>query len=879
MVNICKFSNAIEDGEKTQFRDLLLLPPEPLGMRPVVFAVHDNTTRHYFAVAFDYERQSAYVWGRLFGSTQAGLELHKTPEKWGGRILWGRFAALCGWHVAEGPVSWRGRNWYQVSKPVALSLLCGILMATKNGKDCGATVSSILFRFLRKGLPLSSDQWPELPQIECAHETRLQMLKAILAGVTESYHVWLTVKDIDHGARWSQPLEAGLERMEKGLHPFHLHIEEGLVAQRRACDRCKSRSSKSKRIDSTAEEEIPTEEGEAVEAVEVAPPLAPLTPMPGDVPYPGALSSAAKKASKLLSSARCRYTMPMRAPKINPLAPLKPVPFKLLRRELRIGFDEYATGPSLEKHKEMMNEYGQIPSNPLPWEYRPTERSLSELWRDWGYRTEPEFLLMFRDDTPQAVEEHLLPPEWDCPSSPEEEPPDCVRMGMADMLAYAPDQGSDRSINAFIAGVREDNDLIIFDPALDAKPVSAKNFSYTTDIDSVIINAHTLHVRGPVEVDVLPFCGKEPPMPKSNHTFAEILMPRSQAEIDEDPARRKSWYSNRISIASLPHTFFGKIGVFNIMIVFPRMKHMNPISRRSSTLLPWEMHAKFLSEVVHTAIIGIEDKEMLAYKDYNINEWYWKASTSSRFSGSRKSVTVTRFMALQQMMRDIITLRTENNGEDLSMFASFFFVMEAKGIKHQTTSVVGKGMPDPYTLLCQNISYLDFDKLQERENGQLLMDIGLGFHPNPPDGEPVVCLWDLEHVIASYKSAGMMAPNVHHLNTMNRYGGCQAEMKQDYAGLVQLCFRSTYGQHYEPVRRVRGGYITMCEDRDAYHTSAKFFSSTNDYSRQLKSAGKKDHSYGAREELRGSGKAICTVLQAIDLLVSLFPSPKFCRFY
>ncbi|KAF7968838.1 hypothetical protein HWV62_29196 [Athelia sp. TMB] len=525
-----------------------------------------------------------------------------------------------------------------------------------------------------------------------------------------------------------------------------------------------------------------------------------------------------------------------------------------------------------------MDEYGKIPSQPITWESRPTERSIGELWKDWGYRRDPESLLMFRDDTPQAAGEHLLPLEQEFSKLPEETLDGSVRMGMADMLAYAPEQGSNRSIDAFVGGVREDGDLIVLDLTLDLKPVMVKDYSFTVDIDSIIINTDELHVRDPVEVDVLPFCGKEPPMSKSNHTFAEILMPRSQAEIDADPARRTSWYSNRMSVTSLPHTFFGKIGVFNIMIVFPRLKHINPISRKAQTLLPWEMHAKFLSEVLHPAIIAVEDKETLAYKDYDINDWYWKASTTSRFSGSRKSVTVTRMAELQETMHGIIARRTESNDEDLSMFASFFFVMEAKGIKHQTMCVVGKGEKDPYTLLCESIPYLDFEKLQERENGQMLMDIGMGFHPHPRDGEHVVCLWDLERVVTSYNAAGMMAPNIFHLNTMHQYGGCQAEMKQLYAGLVQFCFRSTYGLHYEPVRRVRGGHITLCEDRDAYHANSKFFSATSDYGRQLKSAGEKDHSYGVREEIRGSGRAICEVLENISEYMKAYISaePAIC---
>ncbi|KZP07505.1 hypothetical protein FIBSPDRAFT_965606 [Athelia psychrophila] len=830
IVNHCAFNRRIDESEMNHLRNLLLLPSGSLTMKPIVFVVHDQRSRHYFTVAFDYENCGAYMWGRLIDSKQASIEVNKSPEAWNGRILWRKLASLCGWRVPDAPLSWRGRNWYQ------------------NGRDCGATASAITMLTLRKGIQVDADRWPMQPELECAHDTRLRMIKGLITGVTASFHLWLALSGKDHTVNWSMPTEEAIHIMERGLYPAHLKIENGLVERRRASG------------EETAEDDVI--EGDA--------PPAHLTPVRREAFYPGPLSSVAKKVSKLLTSARCRYTMALQTPKAAS-GILIPVPFQLLPRALRIDFDDYASGPSLEEHKALMDEYGKIPSNPLPWDYRPTERSISELWRDWGFRTEPEFLLMFRDDTPQAVANHFLPlkrkDKDQDPESPEILPKDCVTMGMADMLEYAKEQGTNRSINAFVGGFREDGRLIVFDPTLDAKPVMANDFTFTVDIDSIIINAHTLHIRGSVEVDVLPFCGKEAPMPKSNHTYAEILMPRSQAEIDAHPGIRTSWYSNRMSVAALPHTFFGKVGVFNITIVFPRMKHTNPISRKSPTLLPWEMHAMFLTEVVHPAIIAIEDKEMLAYKDYDINEWYWKASSTSRFSGSRKSVTVCRMLELQETMRMIIEKRTDDNDQDLSMFASFFFVMDAKGIKHQTSSVLGKGK-NAYTMLCESVPYLDFEKLQERENGQLLMDVGMVFHPNPRDGEHVVCLWDLERVVTSYASAGMMKPKLHHLNTMNQYGGCQAEMTQAYAGLVQLCFRSTYGLHYEPVRRVRGGHISLCEDRDAYHTSAKFFSVTNDYARQLKSAGMKGHSYGVREELRGSGRAICQVLESMEQLMT-----------
>ena len=88
----------------------------------------------------------------------------------------------------------------------------------------------------------------------------------------------------------------------------------------------------------------------------------------------------------------------------------------------------------------------------------------------------------------------------------------------------------------------------------------------------------------------------------------------------------------------------------------------------------------------------------------------------------------------------------------------------------------------------------------------MVMDFGLGFHTVGANGEPMVCLWDLEKTGQSYRVAGIQQGQVHHMNTMANYGGRQAEVYQARSSLVQVCFRSTYGLYYEPVRWVRGGF-------------------------------------------------------------------------
>src|ERR1700733_7917233 len=75
------------------------------------------------------------------------------------------------------------------------------------------------------------------------------------------------------------------------------------------------------------------------------------------------------------------------------------------------------------------------------------------------------------------------------------------------------------------------------------------------DVDSINLTAHKLKVLGDVDIEVLPYSGQRPPIPKSNHTYIELLMP--QLEEDLDSGGRSKWFSTRHSVATIPHTHSG----------------------------------------------------------------------------------------------------------------------------------------------------------------------------------------------------------------------------------------------------------------------------------------------------------------------------------
>jgi hypothetical protein len=578
-----------------------------------------------------------------------------------------------------------------------------------------------------------------------------------------------------------------------------------------------------------------------------------------------------KKKKKLMEGARRRIPDKFRAPttKRGKAIPLKPQRFQILRRNKRRDFDNYFGGPTLEDMMELQRP-GGLEAYPNDWNVAPTIRSPWELFKNYGYTLEPEFALMFNQQEPLMAREHLLPigePDSASEEDSDEEVPRWEEMGIEEMLALAPEENSFESMKMFVQGVMEDGETLIkLDLKRDRFPLRPDEHLLSLDIDSINWITYKLRVLTEISVHVLPYSGARPPIWKNNHAYVEVLMP--QSEIDKDMGGRTEWFSNRKSLSAIPHIHFAKIGQgstsFNVHVMFPRMMHKNPLTGRSATLIPFEIQSLWLTDIVYPAIIAGENPSTMAYKNYTLSEWRWKAANSNRFSGKDKLVTVqgTHLEGLQQVMRDIV----QSDPDEYDRYDSFFFVMECRGIKDSTNIVVEQG-GDPYAELLCKFPHCDWEYMEKRENGQLLIDLGLGFHPNPDDKQtPLVFLWDLERVNQSYDAAGMNAGNVHHPGMLGAYGGRQSEMEQRRQAIVQLCFRSTYSLNYQPFRRSQAGEITLCEDIDAYEVNSTYRTCLDNHLMMMH--GSLAKSFGAREEVRGSGTSIRQVMEDAADLVS-----------
>jgi hypothetical protein len=559
-----------------------------------------------------------------------------------------------------------------------------------------------------------------------------------------------------------------------------------------------------------------------------------------------------------MRGARNRHTVRPRVPARLPHAiDLPPQSFQFLNRKGLPDYDDYFNAPVLDDLHDLERP-GGLEGFPLPHNYLPTVHSAWERFKDYGYRLECEFPLMFNRQLPLHVREHVLRPASKDISGnlAENVGNDGVLMGMSEMLEDAGDRGSVASMEMFVGGRTATGDLIIVDLLRDAVPIRPESLHLSVDIDSFIWTTDYIRTCSEVMIHILPYVGKRPPIYKSNHAYIELLNPQSQA--DQDRGGRQEWFSTRHSLSAIPHTHFAKLPVGNvtvdISVFFPRMKHKDPLTGKLATLIPWEVQTVWLTQVVYPALIGGEGPSAMPYKDYTLDQYQWK---------EKKTVPVSEhnLLLMQHRMLQIIQ---DDDSDDLDRFASFFFVMDGRAMKETTMVDITTSNDDPFTELCNRYPQLHWEHMMKRENGQLLLDVGMAYNMDSED-EPLVALWDLPKLSHSYAASGMKAPIVHHTNTLAHYGGMQAEMTLERLRMTQLCYRLTYGLYYQPMRSGRGGDMKFCTDADAYHINSTFRKSIRSQIRMLR--GSKAKSFGVREELRGSGPAIREILKDVQGLV------------
>ncbi|KAF8122103.1 hypothetical protein EV363DRAFT_1301410 [Boletus edulis] len=249
---------------------------------------------------------------------------------------------------------------------------------------------------------------------------------------------------------------------------------------------------------------------------------------------------------------------------------------------------------------------------------------------------------------------------------------------------------------------------------------------------------------------------------------------------------------------------------------------------------------------------GHSDLGNAPYVALTLDEVRFKAHKGGnrRKQGRPKAVPFTMDMLkkVQSTMENII----RDDPDRYANYGSFFFVLDCKGIKLWAKTSLLQEDASLTNVLLKNVPALDWPYMVDRENGELLVDLGIGI--NPSGNQTLVGLWRLDALEASFGAGGFLRGNIHHTCTLGHYGGIQAEMSQERGRQTHVAFRSAYNLSYEVVRP-NDNRPTFVMDKDAYALNNEFMQECTQ-AISMYSGEAKRRSYGVRDEYRMSGIAM-----------------------
>ncbi|KIJ29596.1 hypothetical protein M422DRAFT_268939, partial [Sphaerobolus stellatus SS14] len=189
-----------------------------------------------------------------------------------------------------------------------------------------------------------------------------------------------------------------------------------------------------------------------------------------------------------------------------------------------------------------------------------------------------------------------------------------------------------------------------------------------------------------------------PPINAHNRTYVNLLKPKT----DIQQANNEYTTYDRFKVSSIPHIHFGHLqGGINVWIAFPRMTHKQQDSPYFATQIPLLVQDRWFAFILIPAIKKIYGRGSKEYVNHSPQEY------KARAAGKTETRLVDR-IKLQELQDQIHTIIREDRDEDLSIFGSFFFIMDIRGIKLTNKDRDHLGN-DPFEVLADVIPALDFD--------------------------------------------------------------------------------------------------------------------------------------------------------------------------
>ncbi|RPD56761.1 hypothetical protein L227DRAFT_587985 [Lentinus tigrinus ALCF2SS1-6] len=493
------------------------------------------------------------------------------------------------------------------------------------------------------------------------------------------------------------------------------------------------------------------------------------------------------------------------------------------------SYDDYFDAPTLEESFGDDTRFGDPHSS---W----------TIFRDYGYRLPTRFPYMHYFQSPWQVSKHILAPgapqtttynprsyfpELHTVRNPVEGDrnfPDFAQIhpevkicGLSKLLDTAKSAFRSQTRDMFVCGKWLDGCFICLD----------------LERDAMLVN---LHVADTISIALTPTMGTAPPIRKNNHVYSR--------------SRSRSWNNTLMTPISLSE---GDTPMF-IYICFPRMLHRDDRGRREA-LMPFEVQRKFWDNVLLPALRSHAGLVSHAYGSTTAGS---KAQRSGHlFRAKTVAVENTVLEDMQRTMKNTI-----KNDPDLSPYGSFFFVLDAKNLKHQTHVAVPDISPinTPLSRLQKRFPSLDVAYMLDRQNGELTIDVGFAFTPDTDsmaDNEPLTGLWRLEVLEQSFAAGGFNRGQQHNIGTLSRYGALQAPMARERSYLTHITFRSAYNLQYE-MTRPSDNRPFFAEDGNAYDVNETYMNECQ--CRISLFRGKSvNTTYGVRDEYRVGGQAVMDI--------------------
>ncbi|KAG1743531.1 hypothetical protein EDD22DRAFT_851488 [Suillus occidentalis] len=463
-------------------------------------------------------------------------------------------------------------------------------------------------------------------------------------------------------------------------------------------------------------------------------------------------------------------------------------------------FDDYEGGPTIEMLL--------APRDTLPtMTFQAGELHVSTAWVDWvnhGYHITPGSFHIFYQCDPIATMAHIMPIGMTDSHDPSHQVPDRVTGNYSLEWRGSHREGHQTSVtdveifsaaelinsanydpplhdecrfrcNAFVRGRASncfgDGPALYLDLERDAVKFSEQEIETSVDIDSIIWTTKEFRCQGSVGIYITPPFQTKPGIFKHNHMYVNITIPQSEEDAST-PGGQTEWLSKQFPMSAIPHVCIEHItsasSMLNLYIAFPRMIHQHPMNGRRITLMPKEVLDIFWDRVLLPSIGDCTDISWAPYLKHTLEEARYKARGADGRKGSwgpLKAIPLSDndFRDVQECMAGCIR---DGEGE-LSMYGLLFFILEGKGIKLLT---------------------------KDGQRGH----VGVSFTPHSPD-IPVVGVWRLDALEASFSTGGYKRGEMHHHNTLSRYGALQAEMQQERCQQTHIAFRSTYNLDYESI--------------------------------------------------------------------------------